>query len=369
MPANESTAGTQTEPAPSTVVVDPQGLQAFAGTVLTAAGVPADGAAVVATSLVDADLRGIHSHGVSRLGIYVERLRRGGNDPTGVLTVLAESPAITLLDAGNALGQIASARAVEIVLAQAGSVGCAVATVRSGSHFGAAGYWSRLIAERGCVGVASTNGTPIMVPWGSAASAVGTNPISIAFPSSGPAPVVVDFATSEATWGALVNAHSAGESIPDTWALDSDGDPTTDPAAAIAARRLLPFGRHKGSALAVAVELLTGVLAGASWLSSVPDMYASPEKPNELGFFFLAIDPRALGAEGARLGESVHALQSELNALPATAEAGRVLWPGQLEAERAEDRRANGIPLPAALVADLQSVADAVGVELAVAAH
>jgi len=146
---------------------------------------------VVATSLVDADLRGIHSHGVVRLGIYVERLRRGGNDPRGEVSVIAGAPAFTLLDSGNVLGQIASARAVEIAIDQARKMGCAVVSVRSGSHFGAAGYWARLIAEAGGIGVASTNGSPIMVPFGSATSALGTNPIALAFPSSGLPPVVV----------------------------------------------------------------------------------------------------------------------------------------------------------------------------------
>ena len=203
-----------------------------------------------------------------------------------------------------------------------------------------------------------------MVPFGSAAPAMGTNPIAFAFPSSGAAPVVVDFATSEATWGALVAAAAAGERIPASWALDADGEPTEDPAAAMAARRLLPFGRHKGSALAVAVELLTGALAGASTLSAVADMYAEPDRPNGLGLFFLALDPRAIGAAGAGLAEAVHAVQQELNALPATPEAGRVLWPGQLEAERAAERRDRGIPLPPAVAAELEALARAEGVDL-----
>jgi LDH2 family malate/lactate/ureidoglycolate dehydrogenase len=337
-------------------------LESFAADVLAAAGVPAADARLVAASLVDADLRGIHSHGVTRLGIYVERLRKGGNDPNAEVRVVAEAPALTLLDAGNALGQIASARAVEIAVESARSVGCAVVSVRSGSHFGAAGYWSRLIAEAGDIGVASTNGSPIMVPFGSAAAAIGTNPISFAFPSTDLPPIVVDFATSEATWGALVNASAAGEEIPSSWALDADGNPTSDAAAAIAARRLLPFGRHKGSALAVAVELLTAALAGAASLSAVPDMYAEPERGNGLGFFFLAVDPRVLGVAGERLAEAVHEAQSELNALPATAEAGRVLWPGQLEAERAAERRAAGIPLAASIADELEAVGRAVGV-------
>jgi ureidoglycolate dehydrogenase (NAD+) len=344
------------------VTVGAERLHTFATDVLVAEGVPAGGAIVVATSLVDADLRGIHSHGVMRLGIYVERLRRGGNDPRGEVTVLARAPAITLLDSGNVLGQIASARAVEIAIEQARRVGCAVVSVRSGSHFGAAGYWARLIAEAGGIGAASTNGSPIMVPFGSVDSAMGTNPFAVSFPSSGFPPVVVDFATSEATWGALVNAHAAGETIPTSWALDAEGNPTSDAAVAIAARRLLPFGRHKGSALAVAVELLTGVLAGASWLSAVPDMYGEPDRGNELGFFFLAIDPRALGAEGERVADAVHAVQAELNALPATPEAKRVLWPGQLEAERSVERRATGIPLAPALLGELATLARAANV-------
>jgi LDH2 family malate/lactate/ureidoglycolate dehydrogenase len=344
-------------------VFAPRELESLAAEVLGAVGVPASDAEIVARSLVDADLRGIHSHGVTRLGIYVERLRRGGNDPHGQVRIIAQAPAITLIDSGHVLGQIASARAVEIVVEQARSDGSATVSVRAGSHFGAAGYWARLIGESGAVGIASTNGSPIMVPFGSAASAMGTNPIALAFPSSGLPPVVVDFATSEVTWGALVNASATGDPIPTSWALDADGAPTSDAAAAIAARRLVPFGRHKGSALAVAVELLTGALAGAAVLSMVPDMYGSPEKPNELGLFFLALDPRALGPEGAGFAEAVHAVQSELNALPATAEAGRVLWPGQLEAERAAERLERGIPLPEPIVADLHAVTQAVHVK------
>jgi LDH2 family malate/lactate/ureidoglycolate dehydrogenase len=345
-------------------VVEAHRLEALAASVLHAAGVSESDAAVVARSLVDADLRGIHSHGVTRLGIYVERIRRGGNDPRGQVTVVAQAPALTLLDAGNALGQVASARAVEILIEQARTAGTATVSVRSGSHFGAAGYWARLVAEAGAIGVASTNGSPIMVPFGSAVSAMGTNPFAVAFPSSRLPPVVVDFATSEVTWGALTAAAAAGDPIPTTWALDADGNPTGDAAAAVAGRRLLPFGRHKGSALAVAVELLTGGLSGAAVLSAVPDMYGAPERGNELGFFFLAVDPRALGAPGEGLAEEVHAVQAELNALPATPNAGRVLWPGQLEAERSAERLERGIPLPPSVVEDLRVAADAVGLEL-----
>lgn len=343
----------QTGTQPDRVPVDR--LTARATAILEAAGVQAGDARVVADSLVDADLRGIHSHGVNRLGIYVERLRAGGNRAEGEPVLVGEAPSLALLDGADLLAQVPSRRAVEIAVEKARATGSGAVSVRGASHFGAAGYWARLVAEQGMLGMASTNTTPLMAAWGGSTGAIGTNPLALAFPSSGDAPVVVDVATSETTWGALVNAQAAGEPIPETWALGRDGRPTTSSAEAVQARRLLPFGRHKGYALAVGVELLTGALAGARCLSAIADMYGEPERPMAAGLFFLAVDPGALSAEAGRaFADAVHAAQRELNALAPGMGAERVLWPGQLEAERAERGRAEGVPLPAAVAADLE---------------
>lgn len=334
-----------------------------AAAVLRAAGVPDADARVVAESLVDADLRGIHSHGVNRLGIYVERLRAGGNRASGSVAVLSDAPSLAVLDGADLLAQVPSARAVDIAVEKARATGCAVVTVRRASHFGAAGYWARLIAEQGLLGMASTNTTPLMAAWGGATGAIGTNPLAMAFPSSGSAPVVVDVATSETTWGALINARSAGASIPETWALGHDGRPTTSADEAVEARRLLPFGRHKGYALAVGVELLTGALAGAQCLSRIADMYAEPELPMSAGLFFLAVDPGRLSAEsGSAFADAVRDAQRELNALPPAEGVDRVLWPGQLEAERAALRARSGIPLAPAILDDLTRLTERLGV-------
>jgi LDH2 family malate/lactate/ureidoglycolate dehydrogenase len=338
-------------------------LTARASAVLESAGVPAADARIVAASLVDADMRGIHSHGVNRLGIYVERLRAGGNRADGEVTVVAEAPSLALLDGGDVLAQVPSLRAVEIAVAKARETGSGTVVVRGASHFGAAGYWARLIAEQGMLGMASTNTTPLMAAWGGTTGAIGTNPLAMAFPSSGPAPVVVDLATSETTWGALVNASRTGEAIPDTWALGTDGRPTTSAAEAVEAGRLLPFGRHKGYALAVGVELLTGGLAGASCLSAIGNMYDEPDRPMAAGLFFLAVDPAALDpGAGRAFADAVHAAQRELNALPPAEGVDRVLWPGQLEAERTARAREHGVPLPDAIAADLDRLASEMGV-------
>lgn len=336
-------------------MIDADNLRDRAAAVLAAGGVPAADARVVAASLVDADLRGIHSHGVSRLRIYVDRLNAGGNRGRGEVAVLVDLPALALLDGDDLLAQIVAARAVEIAVEKAGTAGSAVVSVRRSSHFGAAGYWARLIAERGMVGLASTNTTPLMAAWGGSTGAIGTNPLALAFPSASGTPVVVDVATSESTWGALMNARASGEPIPETWALGRDGLPTTSAEEAVEAQSLLPFGRHKGYALAVAVELLAGALAGAACLSEIGDMYGATAAPMSVGLYFAAIDPAPLAAaSGVDFAAQVEAVQRELNEQPPGPGVDRVLWPGQPEAERAARARREGINLPDAIVADLE---------------
>src|SRR5918992_4628052 len=343
--------------------IKPDRLTALTSAILVSAGVPEADAWIVADSLVDADVRGIHSHGVSRLGIYIERLRMGGNRPSGEPEIVSEAPSLALLDANDVLSQVASARAVQLAAQKAKATGCATVGVRGASHFGAAGYWARLIAERGMLGMATTNTTPVMAAWGGSTTAIGSNPLAMAFPSSGAAPGVVDMASSETTWGALLRAEATGAPIPDTWALAPDGRPTTSAVEAVAAGRLLPFGRHKGYALAVGVELLTGALAGANCLAEIAHLYMEPEKPMGAGLFFLAIDPSAVSdQDGRSFAEKVHDVQRSLNALPARDAGGRVLWPGQLEAERATRAREEGVPLPPNTVAQLRECARDLGV-------
>jgi LDH2 family malate/lactate/ureidoglycolate dehydrogenase len=343
--------------------IKPDRLTALTSAILVSAGVPEADARIVADSLVDADVRGIHSHGVSRLGIYIERLRMGGNRPAGEPELVSEAPSLALLDAKDLLAQVASARAVELAAQKAEITGCGAVGVRGASHFGAAGYWARLIAERGMLGLATTNTTPVMAAWGGSTTAIGSNPLAMAFPSSGAAPVVVDMASSETTWGALLRAEATGASIPDTWALGPDGTPTTSAVEAVAAGRLLPFGRHKGYALAVGVELLSGALVGANCLSQIAHLYMEPEKPMGAGLFFLAVDPAAVsGQNGHSFAEKVHEVQRALNALPARDPGGRVLWPGQLEAERSARAREEGVPLPPTIVTQLRECARDLGV-------
>lgn len=342
------------------VRVDAEDLEGWAADILEGAGVAPPDARLVAASLVDADLRGIASHGVSRLGIYVKRLQAGGNRAAAEPEIVFEAPAAALVDARDGLSQVASARAVDLAVEKARVAGCAAVSVRGGSHFGAAGYWARLIAERGLVGLATTNTTPLMVPWGGAETVIGTNPLAFAFPSSRFAPVVVDVATSESTWGALMNAMTAGEPIPDTWALGEDGAPTTDAAEAVRAKRLKPFGRHKGYAIAVAVEILAGALAGAACLGRITDMYGQPDRPMSVGHLFVALDPKLIRGDDD-FAATVADLQEELVAVAPDSATDRVLWPGQREAEVSAERRRTGVPVDPSILAAVRETAELLG--------
>lgn len=288
----------------------------------------------------------------------MKRVDRGGNRATGKPELVFDAPSLAILDACDVLAQVASLEAIELAASKASETGAGVICVRGAAHFGAAGYWARLLAERGMLGMAACNTTPVMAPYAGSTTAIGSNPLAMAFPSAGDAPVVVDLATSETTWGALLHAEQVGAPIPETWALGLDGRPTTSPVEAVAAGRLQPFGRHKGYALAVGVELLCGALAGANCLSQIAHLYLEPDRPMGAGLFFCAVDPGTLSDELATgFGERVHQVQTELEAMPPRKPGDRVLWPGQLEAERAQRGAREGVALPSEITESLLALA------------
>nr|MCU0890064.1 Ldh family oxidoreductase [Rubritepida sp.] len=226
-------------------------------------GVPAEGARVTADALVAADLEGVGSHGVMLLPLYAERLLAGSVAKAGAGTVAHDGGSAVVIDAGNALGQVTSRQAVDLLRSRAPRHGLASVAVRNGFHFGAAGYWARLLADAGLVGIAMCNTRPLMPPPGGAERLVGNNPLAMAMPSEGGEPLVLDMALSASAMGKIRLAASAGRAIPEGWAVDADGRPTTDPAAAIKGM-LLPAAGPKGFGLAMMIDLLCGGLSGGA---------------------------------------------------------------------------------------------------------
>lgn len=326
-----------------------------------AAGVPRDHAALLADSLIDADLHGTSTHGVSRLNIYVRRIQAGLIDPTAELLVEKRRPAVLVVDANNGLGQVQAAKTLDLLMSLAGQYGIASATIRNSQHFGALSYYCNRAAEHDMVLIAMTNCEPAMSPAGGCEAFFGTNPIASSFPTGKGFPLKVDLATSLVARGNVIAAHKAGQSIPEGWALDVDGNPTTDAAAALEGTVLTMAG-HKGSALAALVELFSGVLSGAAVAAGVGSMYKHMDRKQNVGHFFSLIDVAAF-MDPADLRDRVDRMIDGMKACRRRPGVDEILVPGEPESRKAEHNRRHGIPIGDATVEELKTLCQEFGLD------
>jgi len=331
-------------------------LREFAFQAFRRVGVPEDDAALVTDSLIEANLRGIDTHGVTRLlEPYLHRLRAGGINPRPAVRVAAESPSTLIVDADNGLGAVAGVRAMEWCIERARSNGSAWAAVKNSNHFGASAHYALLAARQGMIGIAFTNSPPAMAPWGGRTPLLGTNPLAIAAPTDDE-PLVVDIATSLVAKGRIVLAQQRGEhELPEGWALDAEGRPTRDVAAALAGT-VMPLGGHKGSGLALMIDLLCGALAGAAMTTGIGQLHGNADQPQRIGHLFGAIDVDQmvpLSEFTRRAGE----LARQVRAVERAEAVERVFVPGEIEAETRRRRLEQGIPLPAATRRAFQALA------------
>jgi L-2-hydroxycarboxylate dehydrogenase (NAD+) len=348
-------------------VVDYNALVDLATACFEQVGVPPEDARLCATILTTADLRGIDSHGVARLRIYVKRVQNGLINPRPEVSIISQFPAAVSLDAGNGLGPAVAHRAMTLCLERAAECGSCLVSVRNSNHFGIAGYYSMMALERDMIGLAMTNAAPRVVPTFSRQPMLGTNPISVAFPTAEERPLVVDMATSTVAWGKVEIRARTGEPLPIGWALDSEGLPTTDPLRAKAAEALMPLGGtadtsgYKGYALASMVDALCGVLAGANWGIHIPQTLSVDDPEPRIGHFFGAwrVDAfRPVAEFKADMDRMIRTLHGGEKA----ADADRIYVAGEREWELSDQRRAEGIPLHAKVLADLTDLAQSLDV-------
>lgn len=318
-------------------------LHQLACTVLTAHGMPEADARETADILVMADLFGLSTHGVHRLLSYTERMRLGGIAVRPQIKVEAVAPALLRVDADNAVGPLAGVRALRAAMDAARTTGVALALVRGSNHFGPIAPYCHLAAQAGFASIIASNATLSITPWGGRQTRLGNNPIGFGLPRPGQDPVVLDMALSVAARAKIRNALKAGQPIPQGWATDAQGRPTTDPAAALKGF-LLPVGGHKGYGLAIMVDLLAGLLSGASYLTRVSSWQDDPDRPQNLGHFFLLIDTRFLG-DADWLAERMQDFSAIVHETPAADPTQPVQLPGEREYRRMHDQRAQGISL------------------------
>ncbi|MFA5912065.1 MAG: Ldh family oxidoreductase [Burkholderiales bacterium] len=319
---------------------------------------PAD-AAVIADGLIAADLRGVHSHGALRVGIYVDRLRAGSIDPEAELQIVRDSGAVVVADAEAGPGIAMAAHAMDLAIARAQAHGIAAVSLRNANHCGMLAFFAMRALPAGAVGIAASNGDSLVTPWGARSKFLGTNPMAVAVPANAEPPVVLDMATSVVAHGRIKGAADRREAIPPDWAVDAAGQPTTDPVQALAGA-LLPFGGFKGSGISILIELIAGLLPGARPAPEIVPLYQRLAEPQGIGQLFIALDIAAFDALEAftrRVDETVR----RIRALPPAAGATRVFLPGELEHLRTQDYRVQGIPLPGDAVAEIARTASLLG--------
>ena len=336
-----------TEPA---VIVKPEALHQFMVSLFTKEGLPPADARTVSDVLLAADLRGIDSHGVSRIFYYVMKLQSGTINKTPDVRVVSETPACALIDGDNGMGPVVGKRAMALAIDKAATQGIGFVAVRRSNHYGIAGYYAMLALERDMIGVTGTNAVCVVAPTYGAEQMYGTNPLSVACPAARQEPWVLDMSTSSAPFGKLELAMRSGNKVPTGWVQDKEGRPSDDPAMPMSDGAMTPLGAtpemssHKGYGLAVLVDILSGVLTGALWGPKQEGLTRMRMEPSDVGHFFAAIriDPfRPVADFKSNLDEMLEGLRASKKATGQE----RIYVHGEKEHEERERRKVNGIPL------------------------
>ena len=334
-------ARVETAPALSESELLDLGTRAFQGL-----GLPADDARKVAGILVTADLFGLATHGLSRIESYGERIAVGGIQARPEIKVERVAPAMVRVDGDNAVGPLVGMHALEAAMEAARECGVGVALARGSNHFGPISPYSLIAAEAGFASIIGSNATTTIAPWGGSDARLGNSPIGFGVPHPGGDHFLLDMAMSVVARAKIRNALKRGESIPGTWATDSKGRETTDPAAALDGF-LLPIGGHKGYGLALMVDLFAGLLSGAAYLTHVKSWSDAPDQPQDLGHFFILIDTRRLGSS-EWLTERMRDFAAILHASAPADPQRPVIVPGEIELGKMKRQRETGVTLDGA---------------------
>src|SRR5467141_516481 len=351
-----------------------EALRKFCTRVFLHFGVPRDDAMQAADVLASADLRGIDSHGVARLHNYFDMLSLGRINPKPAIKVLCSTLSTATVDGDNGLGLVVGPQANRIAMDMAEKAGSGWVSVGNTNHFGIAGYYVLKALERDLIGWAMTNSTMLVAPLWGAERMLGTNPMAIAFPGKEEPPIVVDMATSAAAYGKIEIARRRGEPIPEGWAIDSQGRPTTNPDDMVDGGALLPLGSdrdrggHKGYGLAIMVDVLCGALSGANWGPFAPPFALRQEIPKRsvgkgIGHFF-----GAMRIDGFMDGNSFkRQIDDYIRVFRATKPAPGTngpLIPGDPEREMEQVRSKKGVPLVLPVVEELRDISQKTGIPI-----
>ncbi|MGT2865880.1 ureidoglycolate dehydrogenase [Streptococcus fryi] len=315
------------------------------------AGLPREQAEEVANHLVYADLSGIHSHGAVRVDYYAERASKGGVTLQPHLEFEQTGPCTGIFHGDNAQGHYVANQSLEHIVKMAKENGVAVVGLSKVSHTGTMSYYLEKLANHDLVAISMCQSDPMVVPFGGADVYYGTNPIGFGAPRVNGRPVVFDMATTVQAWGKILDARSKGKPIPDTWAVDQDGLPTTDPQAVAG---LLPISGPKGYGLMMMVDILSGILLGLPFGGHVSSMYADLTKGRDLGHLFIVIDPSRF-TDIDLFKEHIEQSVTELHQIKPAQGYDKVLYPGEKSVLTYQENAQNGVNIPKWIIDYLES--------------
>ena len=328
-------------------------LRDFTAAALRSVGVSDEHARTTAHSLVEANVRGVDTHGIARLPVYLQRLEAGLVSVDPDVRLVVDEPTTVVIDGDAGLGQVVCDIALRHAIERAQANGVCWVGVRNSTHNGTQAYWALKGARAGLLTWGFTNGEAIVAPWGGVERFLSTNPICVAVPSQPPDELVLDMATSNVAGGHLLLAASKGEAIPRGWALDAAGNDTTDPLDYLErGGTLIPLGGYKGAGLSLIVDVLAGILSGAASTTEVGSMYWHHDRAQNVGHAFFALDVRRL----MPLEEFTQQVARTLRAMRAVRRSPgveQIFAPGDIERAKAAERTVSGCPLTTDVVESL----------------
>ncbi len=340
--------------------IAPSELQGFCADAMVRCGLSAEDAAVSAEVLTTTDTWGTHSHGTRQIRPLMRAVKSGGIRPDARPNLLREGAGWALVDACMAMPMVVAIRTMEIAIAKAASAGIGYAGVTHSSHFGAAGYYATLALRHNMIGLSMTNCDPCTAVTGSRLPVIGTNPIAFAVPAGEEHPIFLDVATSVVAVTKVIVAKAMGRPVPEGWLRDLDGRPTTDASGYPDRSVLQPIGGYKGYGLAVLVEVLCGILTGASFLTGVRGWINESGIAADQGHAFIAIDVNAI-MPIQTFKARMDAMIREIKAAPKAPNTERIYLPGEMEWERREQALRDGMQLPDYVLRNLLGLAEDVG--------
>lgn len=340
----------------------PENLSRYISDVLQSVGLPLEDSKIVADSLIKANLRGVDSHGATRLGIYVKRLQAGVVNPKPDVKVIQESDATLLIDGDDGMGHVVGTRAIQLGIEKAKKNGAVYIGVKKSTHFGTGAYFIEQGIKNDMITFAMSNAPSTMAPWGGIEPFFGTNPYAFGIPAGKNGPVIMDMATSVVARGKIILAEQKGEEIPLGWAIDSKGQPTTNAKEALEGS-VLPFGGPKGYGISLMIDVLSGILTGAGFGPYVNNIYGDYDKPQNVGHFFQLIDvSRFIPIElfKQRMDQMINDIKSS----PKAVGVEEIFLPGEIEFAKEAVRLEKGIELPKEVYEDIKNIGENCGLSI-----